>query len=159
MHRVVTPRACARGGDRSVIRLVSTKIIGSAMDILLGKSVRGGGGLQTEFSTFNVIEYLYTKFSLARRYSLTLATIKYIVGSGENLSSCRSSYCCQHCPPSLSLLFLAHSLYINNHSEPMPGKIMHIGIDQNADMPFTNSKFEEVLLHSGERINAIMTGL
>ena len=49
--------------------------------------------------------------------------------------------------------------YIHNHSEPMPGKIMHIAIDQSSDLPFTNCKIEEVLSTSGEKINAMTTGL
>ena len=46
-----------------------------------------------------------------------------------------------------------------NHSEPMPGKIMHIAIDQNADLLLTDYKLEEVLSYSGESINAVTTGL
>ena len=46
-----------------------------------------------------------------------------------------------------------------NHSEPMPGKVMHIAIDQNADLPFTDYKIEEVVSYSGESINAVSSGL
>ena len=49
--------------------------------------------------------------------------------------------------------------YIHNHSEPMPGRILHIAIDQDADLPFTNCKIEEVLSTSGEKINAVTIGL
>ena len=36
---------------------------------------------------------------------------------------------------------------------------MHIAVDQNADMPFADCKVEEVLSTSGEKINAVTTGL
>jgi hypothetical protein len=51
--------------------------------------------------------------------------------------------------------------YLYNHSEPMPGKVVHITINQSADhdLPFTNSKIEEVLSYSGESINGISMGL
>ena len=49
--------------------------------------------------------------------------------------------------------------YLYNHSEPMPGKIVHITIDQSVDLPFTDCKIEEVLSYSGESINGISMGL
>ena len=36
---------------------------------------------------------------------------------------------------------------------------MHIAINQNAELPFTDYKIEEVLSTSGENINAVSTGL
>ena len=51
------------------------------------------------------------------------------------------------------------SKYIHNHSEPMPGRILHVAIDQNADLPFTDYQIEAVLSTSGEKINAVTMGL
>ena len=49
---------------------------------------------------------------------------------------------------------------MHNHSEPMPGRILHVAIDQNAEMPFTaDCKIEAVLSTSGEMINAMTAGL
>ena len=36
---------------------------------------------------------------------------------------------------------------------------MHLAIDQSADLPFTDCKIEEVLSTSGDKINAVTTGL
>ena len=41
----------------------------------------------------------------------------------------------------------------------MPGKVVHIAIDQYADLPFTSCEIEEVLSYSGESVNGISTGL
>ena len=41
----------------------------------------------------------------------------------------------------------------------MSGKIVHVAIDQNADLPFADCKIEEVLSYSGESINSISIGL
>ena len=49
--------------------------------------------------------------------------------------------------------------YVTNHSEPMPGRVLHIAVDQNSDEPFTDCQIEEVVSTTGERINAVTTGL
>ena len=41
----------------------------------------------------------------------------------------------------------------------MPGRIIHVAIDQNSDLPFTDCKIEEVLSTTGEKINGVTTGL
>ena len=48
---------------------------------------------------------------------------------------------------------------MHNHSEPVPGRVLHIAIDQTAELPFTNCKIEAVLSTSGEKINAMTAGL
>ena len=54
---------------------------------------------------------------------------------------------------------LAFFKYIYNHTEPFPGRVLHIAIDQKSDEPFTDCKIEEVLSTSGVKINAVTIGL
>ena len=49
--------------------------------------------------------------------------------------------------------------YIHNHSEPMPGRVLHIAVDQNSNEPFTDCKIEEVVSTTGKWINAVTIGL
>ena len=49
--------------------------------------------------------------------------------------------------------------YIRNHSIPVPGRVVHVAIDQYSDEPFTDCKIEEVVSNSGVRISAVTTGL
>ena len=69
--------------------------------------------------------------------------------------------------PESGHLWVAYSIdilgffeYVHNHSYPMPGRVVHLAIDQNSDQPFTDCKIEEVVSNSGENmINAITMGL
>ena len=40
----------------------------------------------------------------------------------------------------------------NPASIPVPGRILHVAIDQNAEMPFDEYKVEEVFSTTGEKI-------
>jgi hypothetical protein len=51
------------------------------------------------------------------------------------------------------------SKYMHNHGVPIPGRILHIAIDQAAELPFTDCKIAAVLSTSGEKINAMTAGL
>ena len=49
--------------------------------------------------------------------------------------------------------------YVYNHSVPMPGRILHIAIDEKSERPFTDCKIEEVMSNTGVKINAVTIGL
>lgn len=49
--------------------------------------------------------------------------------------------------------------YMHNHSVPLPGRVLHVAINQNSEKPFTNCNVEAVVSTSGVKIKAVTIGL